>query len=305
MNEKSDIDRLFFDLMGFYPSKPGTAYEIFSTAILGLTQGLDSEYNQIRKGISGSNYQMDGLLDGKFMVEAKDYTLRGDKVGRADLQKLQGGLTDLPDIASGFFASATDYTRDAKKYAESSVSNPVQKEIVVTNIRPSTDEDLANRIRTISIRVSTFTPAYDEGTFNTIFFEGERERLEQRLRNLGKDSVEGTIANIYNEKGEAVRSIMDLTLAQQPKIDLSDVPDVVEGILEVDGYIKLAGGLFHIKGFKYIIPIKESTETFEIKQDGTPKMMIVSERLGINKLITDSELKAEINRLYESSKSPE
>ena len=39
------------------------------------------------------------------------------EVGRPDLQKLQGALTDLPQIKEGYFTSATDYSCDAKKYA--------------------------------------------------------------------------------------------------------------------------------------------------------------------------------------------
>ena len=40
------------------------------------------------------------------MVESKDYTIDDRKVGRPDLQKLQGALTDLPQIKDGIFTSA-------------------------------------------------------------------------------------------------------------------------------------------------------------------------------------------------------
>ena len=301
MKEKSDIDKLFYELMGYYPSKSGAAYEILSTAILGLTQGVNSKYNQIRKGMSGTNYQLDGLLDGKYMVEAKDYTIRQDKVGRGDLQKLQGGLTDLSGIAAGIFASATDYTETAEKYAENSVFNPYQKEIIVTDIRPVVPEDLLNRIHTIRINMSVIRVAYEKGKYNIIFFSGERERFEQKLRKCGKESVEALIDKIYDEKGDLLTTIMDISLDQQPKIDLGNRPEYVTGNFDIDGYVIMLGELFHIKGFQYEIPVEESTEIFEIKKDGTPLMLISSERLGINKLITDVELKTEIKKILNNS----
>ena len=43
------------------------------------------------------------------MVEAKDYSIEGKKVGRGDIQKQAGALNDLP-IKQGIFASAIDYT---------------------------------------------------------------------------------------------------------------------------------------------------------------------------------------------------
>lgn len=52
--------------------------------------------------------EWDGLLNGETMVESKDYTIDDRKVGRPDLQKLQGALTDLPQIKDGIFTSATD-----------------------------------------------------------------------------------------------------------------------------------------------------------------------------------------------------
>lgn len=38
MKQKSEIDELFFRLMGYYPSKAGEAYEIISAAALGIVR---------------------------------------------------------------------------------------------------------------------------------------------------------------------------------------------------------------------------------------------------------------------------
>lgn len=114
MKQKSEIDELFFRLMGYYPNKAGEAYEIISAAALGIVKQQEAEHNRFLKGESGGRpYQIDGLLNGKIMVESKDYTIEDKKVGRPDLQKMQGALTDLPDIEEGYFTSATKYSRDA------------------------------------------------------------------------------------------------------------------------------------------------------------------------------------------------
>ncbi len=128
--KKSPIDELFYNLMGYYPTKEGAAYEIISTAVLGFVENKEATHNQFLIGESQSKYQLDGLIDRDIMIEAKDYTKRKEKVGREDLQKMQGALTDLPQIKKGYFTSATKYTEPAQKYAKGSSTNTFQKEIV-------------------------------------------------------------------------------------------------------------------------------------------------------------------------------
>ncbi len=73
MKEKSEIDELFFRLMGYYPNKAGEAYEIISAAALGIVKQQEAEHNRFLQGNSGGRpYQIDGLLNGKIMVESKD-----------------------------------------------------------------------------------------------------------------------------------------------------------------------------------------------------------------------------------------
>ena len=147
MKEKSEIDELFFRLMGYYPTKAGQAYEMISAAALGIVKAQIAEHNKFMKGESGGRpYQLDGLLNGNIMVESKDYTLDDKKVGRPDLQKLQGALTDLPQIKEGIFTSATNYSKDAIKYAEGTEINDLQKKITTVDVRPSTVDDEKGRI---------------------------------------------------------------------------------------------------------------------------------------------------------------
>lgn len=64
----------------------------------------------------------------------------------------------------------------------------------------------------------------------------------------------------------------------------------VDGIFNIEAYIKVNGNLFSIKGLKYHIPILHHTETFTIESKGDAKIMIKCDRLNINKLITDIEM---------------
>ena len=50
MREKSEIDELFFRLMGYYPAKAGQAYEMISAAALGIVKALIAEHNKFMKG---------------------------------------------------------------------------------------------------------------------------------------------------------------------------------------------------------------------------------------------------------------
>ena len=94
MKKKSPIDNLFFDIFGYYPNKAGTAYEILVAAAIKIITGETIHYDQNLKGIySKTNYQIDAINESENkIIEAKDYTIQNKKVGRPDLQKLQGAL---------------------------------------------------------------------------------------------------------------------------------------------------------------------------------------------------------------------
>lgn len=127
------------------PTKAGQAYEKLVAAALKLVTGIDYNYDQHITGIySNTDFQLDAHSpQTSTMVEAKDYSIEGKKVGRGDIQKQAGALNDLP-IKQGIFASATDYTAPAKKYANSTHINPSQKPINLLHIRPSTELDRTN-----------------------------------------------------------------------------------------------------------------------------------------------------------------
>ncbi|WP_046226984.1 hypothetical protein [Paenibacillus dauci] len=82
----SKIDILFEELFGFKPKKSGEAYEKISAAVMKLLY-KDSKvtHDEKLKGeFSDTLYQIDVMLEDeskKRMGEAKDYTVKGAKVG--------------------------------------------------------------------------------------------------------------------------------------------------------------------------------------------------------------------------------
>lgn len=297
MGQKSPIDELYFRLMGSYPTKAGTAYEIISSAVLSLIVGKGAEHNVYKKGLSGTTYQLDGLLHGNIMIEAKDYTIQNSKVGRGELQKLQGGLTDLPDIEKGIFTTATEFTSDAKKYAAGTTTNNLQKEIIPATIRRTSSDDMANRIQSIEIEIIIKEPDYSNGKYSIIWATGEQERFSKNLRAKGKNFVTLRLQEFYDSEGNYLACMEEISAKQQPSFELDSDIQSIEGSYEIDAYVKMDDELYAIKGIKYNIPIVCSTDSFTIKSDGSPEMLVDCKVLGINKIITDSELKTAISRI--------
>lgn len=288
----SEIDHLFNELFGFYPKKAGQAYEMLvAAAIKAITNGKVS-YNRFIKGeYSNTSYQLDGLLekeDTKSMIEAKDYTIDNKKVGRGDLQKLQGALTDLK-IDKGIFASATDFTSPSKKYSKSTSINPIQKEIELYHIRPSTILDEKGRIKEFKITIIVSTPEYDKGEYEIIWTTQSIEQFKDEGL-IGK-TIKARIDAFYNIDGGLNITLEDFTLDNQPISENIDA-EWAEGCWVLQRlFIKNEGRLYGIHGMKYKIPYYKTSTSFTIKSDGTPKVLIKSEDGKVNKLLTNEELK--------------
>lgn len=288
--KKSPIDELFYDLFGFYPNKAGTAYEIIVASAIKIISGDEIKYNQHLKGTySKSDYQLDGLnIDKKQMIEAKDYTINKKKVGRDDLQKLQGALSDL-DVEKGIFASATDYTKPAKKYSESTSKNPLHKEIELYNIRESTELDEKGRINKFVVTLSMITPDFTLAKMN---FAWTNDAIEKFKKNgLIGEPIKLSTDRFYNEDGTINCLIEDFTYNNQPiHINMDD--EFGEGCwLLPNRFIKYENELYGFKGIEYKIPYKKNDTTFTIESDGQPKILIKSEDGKVNKLLTDEQFR--------------
>lgn len=293
--KKSPIDDLFYNLMGHYPSKEGKAYEIISTAVLGLIENKEAVHDKYLIGESESKYQLDGLIDENIMLEAKDYTKAKNKVGRGDLQKLQGALTDLPQIKKGYFASATNYTMPAQRYAKGSSTNSYQKEIVPIELRPSILDDEKERIKEIVLNITAVFPDFHAGKYEVLFLCNERQKLENYIKELKLNEFHLQIHCFYNEQGDVIETMENLSNIQFPKFEMEATE--IEGVFNISAFVKVERRLFAIEGIKYRIPIQHSENTFMIKSNGNATILVKSDKLGINKLITDTDMKNAINKV--------
>lgn len=294
--KKSKIDDLFYDIMGYYPSKEGMAYEIISTAVLGLISNQSAQHNQYIIGTSGCKYQLDGVLNKNTMLEAKDYSKSGEKVGRSDLQKLEGALIDLRQIDKGIFTSATQYTSEASKYANGTKHNSAMKEIIPIELRPSMTEDERNRINTIVCHIHLVQPDYKMEHFEVIFSDGEHDKLINYLKNKRINYINMRIESFYDDNGQLITTLYDLI--RNHKVEINDDTDKIDGVIDINAYINIGSNLYKIKGLKYSnVPIVRLNHSFTITKDSTPKILVKSEDLNIDKLITEEEIKQSISNI--------
>lgn len=284
------MDELFHELYGYYPKKAGTAYELLVAGALKIITGDNIKFDQHLKGkFNQTDYQLDGLnTDQNQMIEAKDYSISKSKVGRDDIQKLQGALSDL-NVNKGLFASATNYTKPAKKYSDGTVENPIQKAIELYNIRQSTQTDEEGRINKIVIDLNMIVPDFKAGKMEFAWTKDAIQKFE--INGLLNEPISLSTDRFYNEDGTMNCTIVDFTTENQP-IHRNMDDEFGEGCwLLPNRFVKYNDELYGFKGIAYKIPFRTSTTTFTVESDGIPKVFIKSEDGAVNKLLTDEQFR--------------
>lgn len=290
------FDQLYEELFGRTCTKDGEAFERLSAAVTAIVfPDADVAHNQKLRGqISQSLYQIDVLrveAGKRSFGEAKDYTERGEdggKVGRGDLQKLGGALPDV-DADRGVFYSATDYTREAKRYA-SAAQGIVGRPIDLMHIRPSVARDLNGRIGKLVLRITTRTADLENAKWmpiptpagNATLQAMRRASVEHELR------VDLRVERFVDAMGAEKVSVRDLT--STGLWDGAD-DDVAQGCLLLpDHFLEVENQLVEIRGLEYMIPYTIEVRTVEVVSDGEPKILVRSEDGTVNKLVTDGQL---------------
>jgi Restriction endonuclease len=286
------FDDLYEQIFGSRCTKEGEAFERISAVVACiLAPNADVSHDQKLRGqFSKSLYQVDVLRQEsgeKIFGEAKDYTDRGGsggKVGRPDLQKLAGAL---PDVGAdrGVFYSATDYTREARKYA-SAAENIVGVPIDLMHVCPSVESDADGRIKKIILGVSILLPDYDRARWNPIFTpEG------QATLTAGGTAVDVhmTLDRFFDADGNEKLTVHDLTEG-----GFGDCLGQAEtkGCFCLPGhYIKYGERLAEVHGLEYSMPFLTEKQTVEIVTTGAPKILVRAEDGTVNKLIMDEQLR--------------
>jgi hypothetical protein len=251
----------------------------------------DIGYDQRMRGdYSETVYQLDGIVsdaDNKSMIEAKDYTIDEKKVGRGDVQKLQGALTDL-SVDKGIFVSATDYTKPAKKYADSSSGNPLQKPIELFHIRPSTEQDETGRIKKIVINMIMHVQDYENSKMTLIWTKEGADELQKDGH--ASKLVSMSVDRFYDKEGNTLVTIHDLTKFHPPGTTW-EKDFISKGCWIIRGYLKFENKLYSIRGIEYEVPFRVSEQELVIENEGQPRLYIKNQDGTIDKLITDKDLK--------------
>lgn len=292
----SPVDELFKQLYGFVPNKAGAAYEMLSTLSYAIVKDVHVQHNQnIKSNFCDTDYQIDGLVnneDGsKVMIEAKDYTIRKEKVGRGDLQKMQGALTDLT-FECGKFTSATDYSKDAIEYAKGTHINPRQIPIDLLHIRPSTEDDRKGRVEEVHIQIHVKSLDFNSTSIKPIF--GKDSKAFFKEKGLLGLPIKAAIDSVFHKDGSVLTTIeaYSKSLNDKSKLDYENTKFIAGKDFFDDAFILIGDyGLCPIDGFEYNVNIFEYETEFIIRQDGKPVLLIKSHDGSINKLITDEQLR--------------
>lgn len=291
----SPIDDLYKELFGEYPNKAGTALERLWTIAYNEICAQRTMIDQHLKGsYSDTNYQLDGLAerDGhKEMIEAKDYSLANNKVGRDDIQKLAGALIDLDNIQRGIFASATDYTQPAIDYADTSKNMPGGKPISLFQVRNSTELDEQGRVKIIHVELHACYLEFEKGAYKPIFTKSGLDKILKDYPSGAKMAYR--IAEFTDANGNVVKTIEELSRQTNMELSILSDDDTFKGSWDVKGlYIRFPNGkLYEITSVDYEIPVCKLIESFDITRDGTPCLLIKSLDGTVNTLLTDEQLK--------------
>ena len=297
-DKNSIVDDLYFRLFGVHQTKEGQALERLSAiAFKILEEERRVQFDQqVRAKYSGTVYQVDGLVgegDNQAMVEAKDYTVTGDKVGRADIQKLEGALTDL-DITEGRFVSATDYTNRAKPYAKSTKINPKQNPIDLYHVRPSTPEDEQGRIHSILFTMVAQGLALEAGKYKPVINAKFFETIKDKIPDDGKKMLM-RFYQFFDAEGNVVETFHNISSQLNRRLPQGfEKGYILCGTWDFASPVYMdmpSFGRVLIDAIQYEIPTYTDEMSFTVNQEGNPVLLIKSEDGRIDKLFTDEQLK--------------
>lgn len=290
----SPIDEIYQMVFGSAPTKAGTAFERLAAIATYVTEedGVVTHDAALMGAHSGSRYQIDVLhqcAEEKTMGEAKDYSDRGGKVGRPDVQKLAGALVDLQDVTKGVFWSATDYTKPARQYAQAAKAM-TGKEILLRGLRESTHLDEQGFVKTICVTGTYHIAKLNEAIW-TIHWspQGRASLLSLISEDRTVIEVNEILEDLFDSSGGKITSIFELTSGGYGEIGEGGVS---RGCYWLPGhYIRTNGILAAICGLEYEIPYVSHTTSFEITDNSTYRLVVLDEAGTPVRILTDEKLR--------------
>lgn len=278
-------DKLFRQLMGYYPAKAGASFELIATAVTYILQkGENAQHDKKIEGLTSAIHQIDGVVDG-VAVEAKDHAA-GQKmhaVGIGEIRNFEAAICDIKEIGAGKFWTSTRFTNDAQKYAHGLSLDNNQKLIQLFQSRPSTEDDRKGRVETIVINITLCTPKDEyQLCINPAYIDF-----------VNSLSPTGYFPVLYDKDRNQTRTFDEAISRKYGSFN-----DVENGkIKSEDEYVIINNHLIPIDGFIFKRVIVQEVEKVEIKSEGDPVLLVICEEENLNKLFTDKELVREISRV--------
>jgi hypothetical protein len=293
----SPIEEIYLSIYGNLPKKSGTAFErLASIATFVLHGGEVIHDARLRGQFSNTLYQVDihhveENSDEVTMGEAKDYSLQAAKVGRGDLQKLVGAISDLAEVNDGAFFSATGYSKPAIKYAQAASSITDGKEIKLYDLVPSTEKDNEGFIKTIKLNIHYEIAQPLRGKFTPIFNSSGRDILQSIALKDGESSrgIQAILADFYDLDGNIINTLSKITSRGYGEATDTDTSSHGCYVLP-NHHLKIHEILVGLNGIEYCVPYEyftreiiitdDSTNRFILKDDaGNPLLVLTDERL--------------------------
>lgn len=277
----SPIEQLYLAIYGKLPQKSGAAFErLASIATYLLEGGKVCHDAKLRGQFSKTLYQIDvhhqpNPGEMTTMGEAKDYSDRGAKVGRGDLQKLAGALPDLAEVKGGTFFSATGFTSPAKKYAEAASALTGGKDISLYELTPSTEQDENGFIKKIVINAHFEVPMPSEGQFVPALTEAAQELLKAKFLKEGesKFAYQLGLSEFFDADGKSILSLEALTTTGYGETKEDDKTS--HGCYLLPGHhLNINGVLAELKGLEYHVPHEYFTRQIIITDDSTTRFVV-------------------------------
>lgn len=274
-------DKLFYQLMHFYPSKAGESLELIASAVTKILQKSANAKHDVKiEGMTTAMHQIDGVVD-NVAVEAKDHAAgkKEKAVSIGEIRSFEAAMCDIEEIEEGRFWTSTKYTKDAKKYATGLSLKNRQKVIKMFHSRPSTDEDRIGRCEKIQLQIVACIP--DDKILICV-----KQKEADYLNTLPDDQKE-YIPVFYDADGNQTR-----TFDEAISLKYGDRENVTNGNIKSENeYIKLTNGtLIPIDGFKFDRTIYKEVLKHTIESKGEPVLFVECEEEKLNKLFTDYDL---------------
>jgi hypothetical protein len=266
------------------------------STLLGLSS--DVLHDEMLRGVfSETLYQVDVLLDdteGRRFGEAKDYSVQGDAVGRGDLQKLGGALSDT-DVTGGEIFSATGYTAPARKYAKAS-REINKKPMNLYTLRPSVQKDAEERLSSVTVEATAVIPDLEQTRFEPVFSKHGQQALQRFVEDgrIGPGDYIMGIEDVLDSCGSPLITLEEMRAGWGPAIrDASETPNrmAYASLKTPGGHIQLNDILIEIVGLTYSMPINTYLEEVTITARGEFSLVIRDEHGALDKAITAEDLR--------------